>query len=258
MRSLYSQFYIACTMLTRIPLPFANSVIFSHKNLSASAAFFPVIGLFFGALLSLFFYLSPLIALNADMTAFVLLALPYSINRFFHFDGLCDILDAFLCDKTPKERLVILKDSRVGSFALGGGVLFLLAKFIVLKSLLAHQSAPYVLFLAPVIARYGMVPLAAFSSYPRKTGTAFHLVGKISRTAGIAATIISCVTFTVLAVFFLHQHLRVLSGTIAFFVLWIFIFRQLCIGKIGGVTGDCLGAYSESAELLTLLPFCFF
>ncbi len=252
MRRFYSRFYLAFTLLTRIPLPFSRRVDMSQENLAGSAAFYPLVGLFFGAILAVAVALGRIGQPGAEPMALILMAIPYLLNRFLHFDGLCDVLDAFLADKPPAERLRILKDSHLGSFALGGAFLLLLLRYILLLRLQAFPLLLPAMVLMPVVSRFAIVALACFSKYPRSAGLGLSLVGRISAAtlASAALLFFSCLA----AVLGIHEEIgfRPVLFSLAACALWIFFFRRICQRKIGGVTGDCLGALAETVELCFL------
>ncbi|MBN8218916.1 MAG: adenosylcobinamide-GDP ribazoletransferase, partial [Spirochaetes bacterium] len=133
MKGLLSSLALAFMTLTRLPVPFAGRVAFSDEISRHSAVFFPVVGLFYGGVLFIAWRVLATARAPVEVQAFVLLALPYCLNRFFHLDGLADVADAFFADRTPEDRLAILKDPRVGTFAVGTLLLFLLYRFLLLK-----------------------------------------------------------------------------------------------------------------------------
>jgi adenosylcobinamide-GDP ribazoletransferase len=190
----YARLAIAFSFLTRLRLPGSGRITFSDTLLRGSVAWYPAVGLFYG-LVNLGWWLAGhALGVPGGIMAAVLLACPLLINRFLHFDGLCDTLDGFLADRPPERRLEIMKDSRNGSFAMGGAVLILLAKYAILEALwevggpgaapaaasLAPALAAGLLFLAPVVSRWLVLAMAWRARYPREGGTAFHVVGHVS------------------------------------------------------------------------------
>ncbi|MGA2142724.1 MAG: adenosylcobinamide-GDP ribazoletransferase [Brevinematales bacterium] len=255
MKNWLSALFISITVLTRIPLPFREKIIYSNANFARSVSFFPLAGLIFGLVSAAIYCLLNIIIHDTDIMAFILLVIPFFLNKFFHLDGLADTFDAFLADRTKEERLVILKDSRTGSFALGGVVLFLLLKFILLKKLLVIPDFLPLLIIIPVLSRYGIAMLSSISKYPREEGTGKNFIG----TAGpLPVLIASFFTFLIIAA------LLMLSGwqrklpdfflyTWAGIIPAVFLIRSYSNKKIGGVTGDVLGASAETLEVLTLV-----
>lgn len=253
MRKLIRLFYGAFTLLTRIPLPHSRKIVLTESDLTGSVLFFPLVGLFYGGLLYACLILGQLLHLSPEITAFVILAIPYLLNRFFHLDGLSDLLDGFLADRDAKTRLEIMKDSRIGSYALGGVSLYLLLKWILLKELVQDITLSSFIILIPMISRYSMVLLAALSKYPRDHGTGKILIGQLSKLMLLLSTFIFLLLTALTAVFIQEfRNLRVLF-LIASILPGVLAFRFWSHTKIGGVTGDGLGAFNELSELMLLI-----
>ncbi len=249
MREWGRAFAAAFTLLTRVPLPFGRGVLYTEKQIARSSVFFPLIGLLYGLALFGVYQLLSCLKAGLGITAFILLALPYLLNRFFHFDGLCDCLDAFLSDKSKDERLAILKDSHVGSFALGGTALYLLLKYILIKNLIVVPSLVPYLIVYPVLARFSMVLVSYRSKYPREKGTGMALIGKIG---GVDFILSIMMSLLIMAGIYFSFPLYWSYLCLAFVacILWALVMKAYSYRKIGGLTGDVLGAVNEIAEVL--------
>lgn len=243
-------------MLSRIPMPFLKESSFNGENIRLSLVFFPVVGLFYGLII----YYTAVIGLKLNMSieiiSLLLIFLPYLLNKFYHFDGLCDCLDAFLADRTREERLSIMKDSRIGSFALGGAVLFIISKWIVLKKIIHVPELINSLILLPIFSKYGMVLLSYLSKYPKKKGSASDIVGKINSKIMIISTIILLAILILLCKFTPIKIILIVSGVILIVVFTI-LMKVYSTKKIGGVTGDVLGMQNEAIEWLLPVLFLF-
>lgn len=241
LRSLHAAF----SFLTRLPLRCRE---YTPKELAFSSAFYPLAGALFGAMLfGTGAVLKPLFP-GGEVAAAILLALPYLLNRFLHFDGLCDTLDAFLADVPRERRLEIMKDSRVGSFALGGAALFLLLKWALLKELIALNAGLSAVAFLPVLSRASMTFGACRARYARENGTGAALIGNITATAlTLCALFLALGTAGTMALGVRRIAIASAFGTSA---VWTIFFRLICSKKIGGMTGDTLGALSESVELI--------
>jgi adenosylcobinamide-GDP ribazoletransferase len=142
---------VAFGFLTTLPVPLITD--WREDDLRLAVRAYPVVGLVIGLLLALpsFLPVSPL--LQAVLTVVIWLA----ITGALHFDGFCDLADATLAPKTPEERWKIVKDPRVGSFALMAGTLLILTKVAALSDILVDrrgvlQYAP-TLIIVPILAR---------------------------------------------------------------------------------------------------------
>jgi adenosylcobinamide-GDP ribazoletransferase len=258
--SLRLSLYIAFTTLTRIPLPRLAAQKIDGDATARSALFFPLIGLFYGATLFLIAALS--LAWNVPILLMCLLVqiVPYALNKFLHFDGLCDVMDAFWANAPKAKRLVILKDPAIGSFALGGMIFFILFKLALFHMFFTKPGNLLLLILVPVFARYHMVLLAYRSRYPRKSGTAMHIIGKIPNGVFIASTMLMLgIVFGIILLGGMGETeiLTVAAGSGACFVITL-LFRMYSYKKIGGITGDVLGALNEIIEIVFLFAIVFF
>jgi adenosylcobinamide-GDP ribazoletransferase len=237
-----ASFLVAVAFLTVLPVPFRK--LPDPAAVVRSRFWYPVVGLLLGALLGgtaalLAAWLrSPLVA------AFLLLAAWVGLTGALHLDGFCDLCDGLFAGRTPEDRLRILKDPHLGTFALAGGVLLLLGKFVALQALLAPPGrAPWVVAGAVTAARCLVVCVAAGARYPRPEGTGKLFIEatrpwEMALFGGLAAAVALATVGPLRAV-------PAFAG--------VFGLRWLCQRRLGGVTGDCLGAAIELAEVLFLL-----
>lgn len=243
-------FLAALAFLTKIPVPGQNKI--TRDNLVKSSAYFPLVGAVLGGLLWLFsHFLNCLIDGAAPPIAALLLALWVFFTGALHLDGLADTFDGLAGGATREDRLRIMKDSSTGSFGLVAVVLVLLLKFSFLQTLQGERLAA-ALFYSPLLSRWSMVILMFFTPYAKKTeslGKPF--VEQIEREQLVMATALAIAA----GLFYPCTFFLVLLPSI---LLLIILFRRLFLQKLGGITGDCLGATNELLELavlfLLLLP----
>jgi adenosylcobinamide-GDP ribazoletransferase len=211
---------------------------------------FPWVGLilglgFWGALLGLQNIFPPAAA------AALLLTLTVAATRGLHLDGLADTVDGLGGGKTPQERLAIMKDSRLGAFGAVSLFLALLLKFAFFLAWAERGAAPG-LILFPVLSRWGMVFLAYLSLYARPEGG----LGQ-AMTAGVSGRALLGATLSALVLAFLIcgiGGLLLLAAAAAAVWLLSLYFQK----RLGGVTGDVLGATNEILEILVLGAFSSF
>jgi adenosylcobinamide-GDP ribazoletransferase len=211
-----------------------------------SSKYYPLVGLVIGGLLWAFYRLA-LMAFTAELAAALLIAFWVILTGALHLDGVGDTLDGCYGGRTPTDRLRIMKDVHLGTMGVVGLVLLLGIKFIALKELLFPPSLRYWLIVIPLAARWTPVFLAAFWPYARpEGGLGQDLVQEMGKKELFWATIfawgIAIGVAGWLGLVFMAVHLfwSLVSG-------WFF-FR-----KLGGVTGDTLGAAIETSELLGIL-----
>jgi adenosylcobinamide-GDP ribazoletransferase len=163
-----------------------------------------------------------------------------------HLDGLADTIDGLNGGYSREEVLQIFKDPHVGSMAVIGVVLMLLLKYACLNQLSADAMLP-TLMLMTTLSRYGMVQLASFSSYARPSGglgepfvqgiRQEHFVSAILLAAGLVLVFSGMRGILI----------GVLIG------LATMGYQTYFRHRLGGITGDVLGASNEINEALVLI-----
>ena len=263
-------YLLAVQFFTRIPVTgrLAAWVGFSPTMLRASAAHFPGVGWLVGGLVTAFTALllaglpeggySPLVAAVWGTALGVLL------TGAFHEDGLADVFDGLGGSPDRDRALIIMKDSRVGAFGAIAMMLVLLAKVSVL-ALLGSVSSVLLctaLFLAHVVSRTW--PLLLIRLMPHVGDAAGSkskpLADQISGASLIIAFIwcfmaLALVVYAQVAIEFVALDADLIAllwalgvalaaSGVAFLVMWRWFWRRL-----GGFTGDCLGATQQLCEL---------
>ncbi len=231
-------FYLAISLLTRIPLPSLSNV--QPEDAGRSALFYPLVGLIIGVLLCIpigvFPHASPL------LLAAIITVLWAAITGGLHLDGLADSADGWLGGLGDKEAtLRIMKDPLVGAAGVIAIACLLLLKFSALTVLLQHGSWLIVL-LAPVLGRLMILVLFLTTHYVRDEGMASSVVNTIPRkTAYVIITLglLLCATFSQ-------------AGMIAALLSFLAI-RYLMLKRLNGCTGDTTGATVETTEMFWLL-----
>jgi len=195
---------------------------------------------------------------SPDAAAAMTLALSAMVTGALHLDGLADTADGVFGGRTPERRLEIMRDSRVGAFGVVALVLVLLVKFAALGSLCrarAACAAAEAWAAAAMTARFGMVLAAGLSCYARPgPGTGRHFIDTIRpHHAALSAMVIAAALAGLPAVggacADLRVWLRVVTpGLLAALGLTFYLRRRL-----GGLTGDTLGAIGECVEAVVLV-----
>lgn len=235
-------FPLALTFLTVLPWPRLGEV--TARDLARSLFWFPWVGLLLGLIywgagagLSRFF--------PASAAAAILLALTVLLTRGLHLDGLADTVDGLGGGATPEARLAIMKDSHLGAFGAISLVLVLLLKFAFLVALTGNGLwRGLVLF--PLISRWGLVLLAAVSSYARPGGGLGQAMTDGASPGLTAGATASALVLSFLAGGFPGLLLLALGGLVVWGLSRYFQHR------LGGITGDVYGAANEVLETLVL------
>jgi adenosylcobinamide-GDP ribazoletransferase len=222
---------------------------FTARELGAATAFYPLVGLLLGALLVaadfLLGYLFPLQVRSA-----LVLALWVVLTGGLHLDGFLDTCDGLLGGSTPERRLDIMRDERVGAYALAGGVILLLTLFSSLGAITTSRWV--VLLLAPILGRWGIALAVVSFPYARRTG----LGRDIKDHAGIPQ--LAFATFTTLVIagmlaLLLRTYSPLIALAVAALICWLG--ARFIMKRIPGMTGDTYGALNMLIEAGVLLTF---
>lgn len=263
-------YLLSLQFFTRIPVTgwLADWVGFSPAMLRASAGHFPGVGVLVGGLVAAFsaWLLGTLPQTGSAtlVTAALGTVLGVMLTGAFHEDGLADVADGLGGSHDRDRALLIMKDSRVGAFGAIAVVLALLCK-VALLTLLGDVSGPLMvaaLFASHVLSRAW--PLLTIRLMPHVGDVAGSkskpLADQIS--AGALLTgFFWC--FMALALVIYGQEateyivlnntdddlLRaLLQAVLASFLAWVMMARWFW-RRLGGFTGDCLGATQQVCEM---------
>ena len=248
MRYLFAPFLVALSFLTLLPVGVANP---TDAEISRSRGWYPCVGLLYGLMLvglvGLFILVSPILARTLLAIA-LLMVVPALVNRFLHLDGLMDFCDAMWGGRTVERRLEIMRDSRVGSFAVAGCFCVLLVKFAALYTLALSDAFIVSLLVFPVISRWSMALLLTAFPYGRQEGigSAFFAGNRpwLATTLALLTTVVVCwLSLGVVGVSVLA------ASSLLALALGLWTARRLG----GGLTGDCYGATNEIVEAVSLI-----
>jgi adenosylcobinamide-GDP ribazoletransferase len=234
-------FFIALQFLTRLPSPIRGDL--STAELGRSMRWFPAVGIIVGLLVGLVDLIASQ-ALAPPVRAMLAVALLIAITGVLHLDGLMDTCDAIFAFTTPERRLEIMRDSRVGSFAIAGAATMLLLKYAAILSLPADRAL--VSFVAMgAVSRWAMVYATVRypSARPAGLGNAFKLAAGRAELGW--ATIFAIVGVIAAGT----------AGVAALVLAWLFtiVLARYTMSKIPGLTGDNYGAICEATETLVAL-----
>jgi len=229
-------FLAALGFLTVLPVPS------DEKALRRSVPWFPVVGLLIGGLVAgLDFVLGRVFppVVTSVLTVIALIG----ISGGLHLDGLADTADGFLSSRPGERVLEIMKDSRIGTM----GTLAIVSVFALKTAALAGLTQRFgAILLMPIAGRCTMVMMMAVIPYARPEG---GLGSAFAGSPRIGPLIAIIVLFA--ANWFVMGSIGTISAALPliaamFMAIWSYL-------KIGGFTGDVLGATCEIAETVTAL-----
>ena len=238
-------FLIALAFLTRIPIPATTP--HSQENLNAAARYFPTIGLLVGAITAAVYVSAaalwpPSVAIALSMATSVLL------TGAFHEDGFADSCDGFGGGWTPDRVLAIMKDSRLGTYGAIGLGLLLALKFFALQALAQPSTIVIALLIGHCWSRLLAISYMLDLKYVRDNDSSKikPIATQLSRNDFFLAAAVA----VPLLLFISPLQVLAIALTLA---LWRWWFGRYVVRRIGGYTGDCLGAAQQVAEVLIYL-----
>lgn len=239
--------------LTRIPGP--ASVASDAVEVGRSAAWFPLVGAAIGAIEGFIGWVLSYFVGKSDsnwshssaaiVLAVLIVGTGVVLTGALHLDGLADMADGFGGGWTRKDVLRIMRDHAIGSYGAIALILVLVLKIASVSALITRGTAMTYLIVAAALSRGAMVAVGFSLPYARSSeglGGSFENLGKIE---------VACSSALALALSFVGGWRTALislflAGLASFGSAWY------CRRRIGGVTGDTLGATSEICETVIL------
>jgi adenosylcobinamide-GDP ribazoletransferase len=237
----------ALAFLTRIPV---GKAPLSERDIAWAPALFPLVGALLGGVFFLLF--TALSGFDAWVGAIVITAFGVYVTGAFHEDGLADTADALGSNVSKERALEILKDSRIGSYGTCALVLSLLLRVALFANLGTNSLIPILVYGA--IARLSPLWLMTHLSHANPSQGKLKDLQQIGKSRAYVGTAIA-VALSVAVTFYepgSEYRLGVAFAVTALTCLW---FGRLAQQRLGGITGDLLGASEQIAELMVLLTF---
>ena len=244
MKTQFSLFLTALMFYTRIPVP--HTLAYSPELLNRSTRYLPLIGWLVGGLGAAFFY--GLVQLfPVQLSVFLSMLFTILLTGAFHEDGFADFCDGFGGGYTREKIFTIMKDSRIGTYGSVGLIGMLGTKFLVLQSMPVY-IIPLTMIAAHAFSRLMPVLIIFTSWYSREDELSkTKPIGKRGKNSDLILAII----FALIPMAFLPWQLTAVVIPAA--LLLTFLFKKYTERKIGGYTGDCLGALQQMVEVLFYL-----
>jgi adenosylcobinamide-GDP ribazoletransferase len=235
----------AIQFLTVIPFP--KSFVAGEEELERCVPFFPVVGLLIGIIVAAVDYFIGIILPPFPASVITVIAMT-GISGGLHMDGLADMADGFFSSRPREKVLEIMRDSRTGVMGVIAVVFVIVMKVSLLLSL--SLPLPYrfgVILLMPLAGRCSLVMMMTVLAYVRPEGglaTAFS-EGKTW------LSVLWSAVFLVVAGWIAVQWIGIAASLSS--ILMAALFSVYCFRKIGGYTGDTLGALCEITEIIPAL-----
>ena len=242
---LFRSLGIAISAYSVIPVPRFD---WSDENMRYSLCFLPVIGMIEGLLLFLWLFFCNRAYIGNILFASGATLIPILLTGGIHMDGYCDCVDALSSRRDREKMLEILKDPHIGAFA----AIFCAVYFIAVFGLFSEIGyTPLILVVCCgfVLSR----ALAALSAVCiQSAGTAGFLVSFTKVAHKKTAVISMCATALLSSAVMIAINSYAGAAGVIFAAISFVLYRNMVIGKFGGVTGDTTGYFIQICELAIL------
>lgn len=242
-RALFNDAAVALVLLTRLPLPRLPDAAFTGQARAAWA--FPLAGIAVALIAGAAGLTALALGVTPAAVALLVIAAQIALTGAMHEDGLADTVDGLWGGFTRERRLEIMKDSRIGSYGVLVLVIGVGLRWAALAALIAagHLWGP--LLAAAALSR-GTLPALMTVLPPARPGGLSSSVGRPGRDASLAALALGA------ALALVATGPAVILPALAA-LLAVLGLAHLARIRIGGQTGDILGAAQQLAEIVLLL-----
>ncbi|MBV8212373.1 MAG: adenosylcobinamide-GDP ribazoletransferase [Verrucomicrobia bacterium] len=238
-------FLTAVMFLTRLPV--GRFLEFREEQVASSTIYFPIVGALIGLAGGLALLTSA--ALPSFVAVLISMLITVCLTGGLHEDGLADSADGLIGGQNPQRRLEIMRDSRIGAYGALALWFSLTAKLTLVQSLLAVNlvTAISASVIAHCLGRAATVALLTCLPYARIEHSKSSDFGNNVTFRQLALVLIFAI---VLSLFLLRlEGVFCLTAALAVTFVCGLYFKD----KIGGITGDCLGAANQLVELSAYL-----
>lgn len=233
----------AIQFLTVIPFP--KSFVGGEKELEKCVPYFPIIGLLIGIIIAAFDHGIGFVIPPLPVSVITAIAMT-CISGGLHMDGLADSADGFFSARPRDKILEIMRDSRTGVMGVIAVVFVIILKVSLLMSLFPSYRFGIIL-LMPLAGRCSLVMMMRTLPYVRYEGGLATAFGK-----GRSWLNVLWSSAFLLAMGWIAEHeLGLVASVLS--LLAAALFLVYCFRKIGGYTGDTLGAVCEITEIIPAL-----
>jgi adenosylcobinamide-GDP ribazoletransferase len=255
MQKQWRNFLLALGFFTRIPVP--SFIDFQEADLNHSVKYFPLVGYLVGLIGVAAFYISMQVFTHG-IALLISMAATIFATGAFHEDGLADSADGLGGGWGREQVLAIMQDSRLGTYGAIALFMVLMAKYQLLTAM--HADTVMVLLIcAHAFSRLSAVWLMAALPYAKPSGKAKPLATQVSRSDLWVANIFGLLPVLLLLAW-IQNTLGNWRATLSFVLLVLatvasiwWWWRLLLKRKIGGYTGDTLGAIQQLSEIMFYL-----
>ncbi|MCR5688382.1 MAG: adenosylcobinamide-GDP ribazoletransferase [Lachnospiraceae bacterium] len=247
------KFLAAFSLYSKIPVPRFEA---KEEDIKGCIMFLPIVGAVIAvvmfALMRLLSYFPVLIPAKAAISLLV----PLVITGGFHLDGFMDVCDAVSSYRSKEEKLAILKDPHIGSFAvirLAMAGLFAFAGLLLILNIETREAKPlFVLVCGIFVLSRAM---GALTSLVMKKAKDDGLLVKEAEDEGSAPIVFLMITLIAALSFMVYIDVINTGVIMLSFAIYTFIYKRMVTKNFGGVTGDTAGYYITVSTVFAICAF---
>ncbi|MBU0684192.1 MAG: adenosylcobinamide-GDP ribazoletransferase [Candidatus Omnitrophota bacterium] len=234
-------FVLAVQFLTILPVKIKGEI--TGQSLAKSLMYFPATGALIGFLSGVVYLMFSF--LSRDIAVSMMIIVSSVLTGALHLDGFADTCDGFYGTKPKEKVLSIMRDSRIGAIGVVGLMCLFLLKFVLLLNIPPHIFLKSIIIMT-AFARWVQVALCFKFEYVRELGKAKSFMRYADKREFLFASLFFCALVLILTG---------ITGLAACLIslLPLMVFTKRVKKRIGGMTGDTIGAGSELAEIFFLL-----
>ena len=235
------KFLIALQFLTILPIKIKSGI--RPQEIGRSLVYFPIVGALIGSTLALSLFVFG--SLPFPVTSALILVILIVMTGGVHLEGFVDTCDGFYGGSSKEKILEIMRDSHIGTMGAIGLICLLVLKFTLIMNVVQKNQWQSLIMMA-TFARWTQILSCFLSNYARLEGKAKYFIKYAGHKELLAGGLFTLVTFLLLAN---------LKGIVLFIlsILIVLLFINYVKRKIGGMTGDTIGAVNELAEVIILI-----
>jgi adenosylcobinamide-GDP ribazoletransferase len=237
-------FFTALMFFTRIPCP--KWVNHDPEYLHLSSKYFPLVGIIVGSIGAIVFYGASFI-FSVEISVILSMFSTIYVTGAFHEDGFADVCDGFGGGWIKDKILLIMKDSRLGTYGTIGLLLILSIKFAALREMEMYYI-PFLLISGHALSRFIATTLIFTHPYVRDTENS--KAKPAAKSMSVHSLLVSGI-FGIAPLFFFKNPMIFLT------LIPMYLSKMFLAAKfkkwIGGQTGDCAGAVQQLSEIVFYL-----
>jgi len=240
-------FSLAMGFFSRLPIP--KNTPYSEERMNRSGRYFSTVGLLLGVLCGGVFLLLDVL-LPSAIAIFLMMSFSLMLTGAFHEDGLTDMADGIGGGMTLERRLTIMKDSRIGTYGASALIMALLGKWVLLNELVSMAGLFMVIVTGYTFSRAIAASLIYDMPYVSDLDISKSKPLANKQTKGE-------LVFLMLIGLLPSLWFGLVFTFVLALIAYVFRlgFKKWLIARIGGFTGDCLGAAQQLMELLIYIVF---